>query len=88
MIYPQNPHLRRIEARYEVRPVALLAWYAQRQLTSMLCWERSGHCHRHVLQQLVEQTTLTWDDDLAMLCLGVPVQNARLFHLDMGGQHG
>lgn len=66
IIYPRSPLLDRIETRYPVRPVVLLAWWARRQQTTLLCWERSGNCHRHVLQELVEQTVVEQDELLAL----------------------
>jgi uncharacterized protein YeaO (DUF488 family) len=58
IVYPHNGIVDRIETRYSVRPVALLAWYARRQQTTLLCWERSGNCHRQVLMELVEQAVI------------------------------
>ena len=65
-IYPSTPLLDRIETRYFVRPVALLAWWARRQQTTLLCWERTGNCHRHALQTLVEQAVIEQAELLAL----------------------
>lgn len=58
VVYPRGSLSDRIETRYPVRPVSLLAWYARSQKTTLLCWERTGHCHRHELQPLVEQAVI------------------------------
>lgn len=69
IVYPRSPLLDRIETRYPVRPIALLAWWARRQKTTLLCWERTGNCHRHVLQDLVEQAVIEQAELSAMQSL-------------------
>lgn len=85
LVYPRTPLLDRIETRYPVRPVALLAWWVRRQPTTLLCWERSGNCHRHVLQELVEQAVVGQDELLALQQLP-QLTNGKSLHL--GGEKG
>lgn len=85
IVYPRNPQVSRIESRYSVAPVVLLAWYARRQLTTLFCWERTGNCHRHELQVLVEQSVVS-QEDLATL-QSLPAQSSGLFQLYGEGQH-
>jgi Protein of unknown function, DUF488 len=85
IIYPRSPLLDRIETRYPVRPVALLAWYARRQKTTLLCWERTGNCHRQVLQELVEQAVVEQAELAVMQSL--PELSHGLFQL-YGENHG
>jgi Protein of unknown function, DUF488 len=85
IIYPRSPLLDRIETRYPVRPVALLAWWARRQQTTLLCWERSGNCHRHALQTLVEQAVVDQAELAVMQSL--PELSHGLFQF-YGGNHG
>ena len=66
LIYPRSPLLDRIETRYPVRPIVLLAWWARRQQTTLLCWERTGNCHRQVLQDLVTQAVIEQDELLVL----------------------
>ena len=79
IVYPRNPQVNRIESRYTVRPVVLLAWYARRQPTTLLCWEREGHCHRHELQLLVEQAVVSQEEQIALQSL--PAPSSGLFQL-------
>jgi|SRR5579883_1285414 len=61
-VYPRSAAIDRIESRYTVRPVALLAWYARRQPVTLLCWERTGNCHRTVLLDLIASAVIEQDE--------------------------
>lgn len=69
IIYPRDPQINRIETRYAVRPVVLLAWYALHQPITLFCWEREGHCHRHELQTLIEQTVVSQEEQIILQSL-------------------
>lgn len=64
-VYPRGL-VDRIETRYPVRPVALLAWYARRQPMTLFCWERTGNCHRTVLLDLVQSAVIQQEELLTL----------------------
>lgn len=86
IVYPRNPQVSRIESRYAVAPVVLLAWYARRQPVTILCWEREGHCHRYELQTLIEQTEMSQEEQEALAHL--PEQPTGQGFQLYGGHHG